>query len=288
MDIYSLPSLSVLSDFITTCQLENINIVRIDHPKARAAISLFGGHVISYQPANEQDTIWMSDKVILSGEKPLRGGIPVCWPWFGKAAEPAHGFARNKQWQINQHRENEQGVVLSLGLTDDEHSRAIWPYQFNLELRVEVTDSLKISLITTNLSNESFEFGGALHSYFAVADINQTEVNALGDHYTEFGSDYASTGIATFSQEVDRIYTKPEAVTCISDHANQRTIEVTHAGNSSVVVWNPWQALSTSMADMADDGYQTMVCVESALHERSIKLESQQSHSLSATIRVIR
>ena len=288
MDIYSHPSLSVLSDFVTTCEIEHLKIVRIQHPKARAAVSLFGGHLVSFQPTGEQETIWMSEKVILSGEKPLRGGIPVCWPWFGKIAEPSHGFARNLEWVINEHRENEEGVILSLMLKDDEHTRTIWPYQFELELRVEVSEVLKVSLITTNKSNESFSFGGALHSYFNIADISQTEVTALGDHYIEFKEDKASNGIATFDQEVDRIYTNSAKHNDILDKGNARTIKVEHLGNSSVVVWNPWQALSTSMADMADNGYQTMVCVESAIHEKSVTLAPNEQHTLAAVVRVVR
>lgn len=286
MDIYSRPALSALSDFVTTCQIENLKVVRIQHPKAKAAVSLFGGHVISFQPTGEQETIWMSEEVVLSGEKPLRGGIPVCWPWFGKTGEPSHGFARNAEWEINQHRENEDGVILSLMLKDDESTRAIWPYQFELELRVEVSDELKVSLITTNKSNESFDFGGALHTYFNVADINQTEVTALGDHYVEFGKDYESNGVATFSQEVDRIYTKATQHNDILDKGNARTIKVEHIGNSSVVVWNPWQDLSISMADMTDNGYQTMVCVESAIHEKSVTLAPNELHTLAAVVRV--
>ena len=121
MDIYSLPAISALSDHVTVCQIDGIKVVRVQHPKAKAAVSLFGGHLISFQPTGEKDLLWLSENANLSGNKPIRGGIPICWPWFGKAADPAHGFVRNQEWTLNQHRENEQGVILSLMLTENQN-----------------------------------------------------------------------------------------------------------------------------------------------------------------------
>lgn len=286
LNIHILPTLSALSDHVTLCQIDGIKIIRIDHPKGKAAISLFGGHVISYQPVNEKEIIWLSENVDLSGKKPIRGGIPICWPWFGKAAEPSHGFVRTREWSLNQHRENENGVIVSLRIQHSDETLAIWPYEFSLELQVELADSLKVSLITTNKSTKSFKFGGALHTYFDIGDIHQTQVTKLGEHYIEAKKSHVSNQTAIFSGEVDRIYTLAQKSNDILDTANQRTISLTHSGNNSVVVWNPWQEIATSMVDMANDGYLGMVCVESAIYDNQLELKPEQQHTLACEIRV--
>ena len=265
--------------------MDGIKVVRVQHPKAKAAISLFGGHVLSFVPANSADLLWLSENVDLSGNKPLRGGIPICWPWFGKAAEPAHGFVRNAQWTLSQHRENEAGVIVSLTLKDNDDTRRIWPYQFSVELQVEVSSSLRVNLICTNTSNEKFAMGGALHSYFNIANIKDTQVAGLGKEYYELKVKHTTNDVAVFEGEVDRIYTKALPTNVISDPANQRTIEVNHIGNNSVVVWNPWIDIATAMADMTNDGYETMVCVESALYDNQLILEAGQSHTLGVEIK---
>nr|MCG6291266.1 D-hexose-6-phosphate mutarotase [Vibrio vulnificus] len=122
MDLNSLPALTVLSDCVTIVEKDNVKIVRVIHEKATAGISLFGGHVVSYQPTGKADVIWMSDKAVFDGKTALRGGIPVCWPWFGRIAAPAHGFARTSEWELVEHRENDNGVIVELALFPTEES----------------------------------------------------------------------------------------------------------------------------------------------------------------------
>lgn len=284
MDVKQLPTLAVLSDCVTVCQLDGLSVVRVIHPKATAAVSLFGAHVLSFEPAGKKDTIWMSEKADFSGNKALRGGIPVCWPWFGKAAEPSHGFARNAIWTLNEHRENENGVILSLTLEDSAETRNIWPHAFHAEVQIEVGETLQVRLITTNTDDKAMQIGGALHTYLNIGDINQTKVTNLGNEFIAAGVRQPSPGVATFAEEVDRIYLHADDTVVVEDTANQRRLNVTNAGHNAVVVWNPWEALAASMADMADDGYQTMVCVESAVYDRSVTLQPGEKHTLSTTI----
>lgn len=284
MDVKQLPTLAVLSDYVTVCQLDGLKVVRVIHPKATAAVSLFGAHVLSFQPAGKKDTIWMSDKADFTGNKALRGGIPVCWPWFGKAAEPSHGFARNTEWALNEHRENDNGVILSLTLEDTTETRNIWPHAFRAEIQIEIGDTLQVRLITTNTDDKPMQIGGALHTYLNIGDIDHTKVSHLGNEFIAAGIRQPSAGFATFAEEVDRIYLNAERTVIVEDAANQRRLNVTNDGNNAVVVWNPWQALAASMADMADDGYQTMVCVESAVYDRSVTLQPGEKHTLSTVI----
>ncbi|USH01635.1 D-hexose-6-phosphate mutarotase [Grimontia kaedaensis] len=284
MDVKQLPTLAVLSDYVTVCELDGIKVVRVIHPKATAAVSLFGGHVLSFTPTGKKETIWMSEKADFTGNKAIRGGVPVCWPWFGKAAEPSHGFARTSEWKLNNHRENEQGVIISLTLSDNAETRAIWPHSFHAEILVEVGDTLKVSLISANTGERAMQIGGALHSYFNIGDIHQTSVSELGNEYIEAGERKPSSGSATFESEVDRIYTQAAKTVVIEDAANHRRIAVENSGNNGVVVWNPWQALAEGMADMENDGFLTMVCAESAVYDRSVTLQPSEKHTLSTEV----
>lgn len=284
MDVKQLPTLAVLSDSVTVCELDGIKVVRVIHPKATAAISLFGGHVLSFVPTGKKETIWMSEKADFTGNKAIRGGIPVCWPWFGKAAEPSHGFVRTTEWTLNDHRENDQGVIVSLTLTDSADTRAIWPHAFHAELLIEVGDTLKVSLVSTNTGESPIQIGGALHTYLNIGDIHQTTVSGLGNEYIEAGERKPSAGSVTFNSEVDRIYPQASETITVEDTANQRRIAIASQGNNSVVVWNPWQALSENMADMANDGFLTMVCAESAIYDRSVILQPGGQHTLSTEV----
>ena len=165
MDVYQLPAIAVLSDNVTVVQQDELKIIRVIHEKASAAIALHGGHVISYKPHGQQDLIWMSEQAIYDGKAALRGGIPVCWPWFGRIAAPAHGFARSSQWKLIEHRENETGVIVSLGLSTSEETLAVWPHQFEAVLNVEVGNELKVSLVMTNTDEADWRFSGALQLY---------------------------------------------------------------------------------------------------------------------------
>ena len=129
MDLTTLPALTVLSDNVTIVEIDQVKVVRVIHEKASAGIALHGGHVLSFKPQGQEDLIWMSKQAVFDGKAALRGGIPVCWPWFGRIAAPAHGFARNSEWTLLEHRENENGVIIELGLLPSESTLAVWPHR---------------------------------------------------------------------------------------------------------------------------------------------------------------
>ena len=289
MDLRNLSTISALSDAVTVCEFQGIKIVRIIHEQAEAGISLHGGHLIWYKPAGEDDVIWLSEKAEFDTSKAIRGGVPVCWPWFGKAGTPSHGFARTSQWSLKEHRENEKGVIVALTLEDSEETRAIWPHKFSNLLTFEIGQQLKVSLTSTNTDEHPWSYSGALHSYFNVSDIEQIAVTGMGTEYldnTQGGAACSGSEQLTFSQEVDRVYTQPQDTVTVNDSTLSRQILVSNEGHNAAVIWNPWQALSTSMADMADNSFETMVCVESTIHGEGVTLEPGKSHTLSTLIAV--
>ncbi|WP_318435495.1 D-hexose-6-phosphate mutarotase [Photobacterium leiognathi] len=287
MNLRQLSTVNALSDHVTVCEYQGINIIRVIHPLAEAGISLHGGHLIWFKPAGEKDIIWLSENAEFDTQKAIRGGIPVCWPWFGKAGTPSHGFARTSQWTLQEHRENENGVIVSLQLEDNEETRTLWPYKFNNVLTFEIGTELKVSLTSTNTDSQPWSYGGALHTYFDIADINNIEITGMGSTYldsTQQGKACEGGDVLTFTSETDRVYTQPEATITINDKNNERNILVTNEGHNAAVIWNPWQELSISMGDMADNSFETMVCVESTIHQPSIELAPGQSHTLATTV----
>ncbi|MDF5371937.1 D-hexose-6-phosphate mutarotase, partial [Vibrio parahaemolyticus] len=185
MDLKTLPALTVLSDNVTIVEVDQIKIIRVIHDKATAGISLHGGHVVSFTPEGQEDLIWMSEKAVFDGKAALRGGIPVCWPWFGRIAAPAHGFARTAEWELVEHRENHNGVIVELALFPTEEIHDIWPHMFDARLVIEVGDELKVTLKVMNIDDEAWTFSGALHTYLNVGDIKQAQTTGMGAEYID-------------------------------------------------------------------------------------------------------
>ncbi|WP_373938419.1 D-hexose-6-phosphate mutarotase [Vibrio kanaloae] len=291
MDLSTLPALTVLSDNVTIVEHQGVKLVRVIHDKANAAISLFGGHVVSFQPRGQEDLIWMSQQAKFDGKAALRGGIPVCWPWFGRIATPAHGFARSSEWQLIEHRESEAGVIVSLGLKPSEATLAVWPHQFDARLNVEIGDQLKVTLDVKNTDSQPWTFSGALHTYLNIGDIHSTTTTGMGAEYIDSlqGGKICQGGAElVLTDTIDRVYTQPEAQIYIADKKLDRTLTVENHGHNSAVLWNPWAEGAASMGDMQDDGYLTMLCVESTLHAPSLEagktLQPGENHQLITVI----
>jgi D-hexose-6-phosphate mutarotase len=244
----------------------------IQNAQASASICLLGAHVMHFQPAGEQPVLWMSQMSNFAVGQAIRGGIPICWPWFGPHPEdpskPAHGFARTSLWEVAGSRTTEDGATeLRLTLSDCETSRALWPHKFQLELTVTVGTELSLSLAIRNPGAEAFGCSSALHSYFAVSDITQVQVLGLEDcrYIDKVAADTPTLqqrGAITFSGETDRIYLDTTATCQIDDPGCGRRIVVAKSGSRSTVVWNPWTDKSIRMPDFGDLEYPGMVCVE--------------------------
>lgn len=282
--LFSLPIEQRITPCLTLHKKDDISIIVINHPKAKGAISLQGAQVLSWQPEGQKPIIWLSSETNFKKGVAIRGGIPICWPWFGKAGDPMHGFARNQNWQLIAHDENEECVWLTFSLEDNEQTQKLWPHSFNIIARIKMGETCEIEIEPQG----DYSFTIALHSYFNIGSVDKISVSGLGPDYLDkvAGREHTTTDKKLkFCGLVDRIYTKPEPFSLISDPANDRCIEIHHKNASDVVAWNPGAEAAKTMADMSDEGYKTMVCIETAYitHPRTVTNDKPQY--LSATIR---
>ena len=267
----------------------DLPVAEIQTPLASARVALQGAHLLAWQPAGAAPVIWLSQAAIFAPGQPVRGGVPVCWPWFGaREGMPMHGFVRTRLWQVRETSLDAGGqVVIRLGLQDNADTRALWDFAFDLELVFTVGATLGMSLISRNTGDQPFTLTDALHTYFCVADIERIAVQGLnGCDYLDKVQAFArarQSGPVEFTGETDRIYIATTADCVIEDRVAQRSIRVSKSGSSSTVVWNPWR--DKVFADMAAGEYQQMLCVETCnAGPDQITLAPGQSHTLSARI----
>ncbi len=249
-------------------------MIEVDSGKARALISIYAGQVLSFMPRGQAtDLLFLSEQAYFTPGKAIKGGVPVCWPWFGADPEgqgrPAHGFVRNRLWQVRStDRTTDGGVLVELGLTDDADTRAIWPQAFDLVLRVTVDATLRLELVTRNRGTAPVVIGQALHTYFRIGDVERVRVLGLdGTSYldkVDGGAAKLQSGPVTIAGEVDRIYTGVADELTIDDPALRRRIRISPGGSASAVVWNPWAEIASAMADLGDQDYRHLLCVETA------------------------
>ena len=246
--------------------------ILISNLSATAVISVYAAQVLSFHPAQEcEDLLFLSQKSYYEEGKAIRGGIPVCWPWFGPdpvdSEQPNHGFVRNGFWAVSGiEASTDFETKVNLRFLETSHSENGWQYAFTLELEISVGNSLSLELITRNTGNKAFSITQAFHTYFQVGDITQVKVSGLENtHYfdkLDAGAQKAQIGAVTISEEVDRIYTGVKNALIIDDAVFGRRIRIASTGCKTAVVWNPWQKTSAKMADLEHDDYQRFLCVE--------------------------
>lgn len=269
-------------------------VASVRNAVAGAGICLLGGHVLSYQPHDQQPVLWVSEKSRFQAGKPIRGGIPVCWPWFAGQKEdpalPSHGFVRALLWQVRQTEVLDDGATrIALGIADDAATRALWPHRFDLQIVVTVGERLRVDLAARNTDAAPWSFTGALHSYFSVGDIARVSVRGLeGCRYLDKVKEFAEerqNGPITIASEVDRVYTDTTAECVIEDAALGRRIRIAKEGSCTTVVWNPWAEKARRMEDFGDEEYRGMLCVETANAAKEvITLPPGAEHVTSAVI----
>lgn len=284
--LFSLPVVNQITPYLSQRVIGDLAVLVIVHPKVRAAVTLQGAHLLAWQPTGEKPVLWLSEKSAFTAGKAVRGGIPICWPWFGPAGEPAHGFARILPWTLTAHDENEESVMLTLVLESSEQTKKLWPHDFTLLARFRFSDRCEIELE----AHGDFEATAALHSYFAVENIAGVEVSGLGNTFIDKVNNgqpgTSDNGRQTYPDRVDRIHTQPDDCSVIVDKHGHRTLEVHHHYQTDVVTWNPGPALSCSMGDMANEGYKTMVCVETAQVSTPVKSVVEAPARLAATLKI--
>ncbi len=286
-----------IRDRVTFKQTEGgLIVVEVGNAQATARIALQGAQVLDWTPAGGQPVIWVSPGAIYTAGKSVRGGVPVCWPWFGphttEAGFPAHGFARTQCWEMVQVQQLSDGsTTLSLRLLQDANTRLLWPHDAELLLLVNVGRRLQIDLLTRNTGDEAFTVTQALHTYFAVSDVREVSVRGLEEvAYIDKVADGArdvQSGPVMFCAETDRIYLDQGGECVIDDPGLQRRICIRREGSRSTVVWNPWAEKSVAMADMGEGAYRGMLCVEATnAAEDAVCIEPGGEHRLQVSYRL--
>jgi len=258
----------------------------INNTHGHATLFLQGAHLTDWTPHGQKPVIWLSPKAVFAKGKAIRGGVPVCWPWFGahdsEPGFPAHGYARSSLWEVAETSAREDGATcLALRLPG---KQPVWPYDAPAELRLAVGKTLEIELATRNLGTEAVVLGQALHAYFLVDDARRIEIGGLdGCPYIDKldGQRKRQAGPVGISGEVDRIYLDSTGDCLIDDPGLGRRIRIAKRGSASTIVWNPWTEKARQLGDLGEDGYLGMVCVESAnAAEDVVGLAPGAEHSL--------
>lgn len=254
--------------------------------RSQARVSLFGAQVLEFKSAGE-NWLWLSPATPAPG-KAIRGGIPVCWPWFGahpdKSRLPAHGFARTRRWDIRRTYADDECTELTLGMKPSTETRALWPYDFDLELHIRLTRTLTLTLKTHNIDSEPMRITEALHSYFAVNEVNGCELKGLSgcdyrDKILDFAEGHESASILRAAPPIDRVF-RHKGDLVLTDATSRLLIN--KRNSASTIVWNPGEAKAARMDDIGSHGSHRFLCVEAGnALEDAITIEPGASHELS-------
>ncbi|CAI8618020.1 unnamed protein product [Vicia faba] len=254
---------------------------------ASARVSLHGAQVTSWRNEHGEELLFTSSKIVPKAPKAIRGGIPICFPQFGNCGSlERHGFARNRMWAIDENppplppNDSRGKSFVDLLLKSSEEDVRCWPHSFELRLRVSLTTSGDLSLISRvrNINGKPFSFSFAYHTYLLVSDISEIRIEGLEtldyldnlshkERFTEQGD------AITFESEVDRLYLSSPNIIAVLDHERKRTFIIRKEGLPDVAVWNPWEKKSKSMVDFGDDEYKQMLCVDGAVIEKPVNLK---------------
>ena len=267
-------------------------IVAINNDLGQAKIALQGAHIMHFQPVGEQPMIWMSEDAQFKPGKSLRGGIPICWPWFGAhtvdSSFPAHGFARVANWQpIASEALVDGRTSIYLELIHNDASRKMCGHGLSLQLQVIVGATLELVLKTTNNGEIPFTLSQAMHTYFQVGDVRKVHIEGLnGCAYLDKVEGFkrkSQDGSVYIKEETDRIYVGVKESIRLIDSSLKRAIVIQHQGGGSMVVWNPWVEVAEKMGDLGSDGYLRMLCVETAnAAEHQVVLAAGESHIMTS------
>jgi len=280
-----------------------LNCWRITSDTAELLVAQQGAQVLSYQRLGEPPLLWLSEQAIFKQGKSVRAGVPVCWPWFGNLKRnpaavqamyrgedaPAHGLVRGRDWQLLSIEGSGDSVRVEFTLPETQGDLPGWPHNVELKLSIVMGEQLTITLTSYNLDNVPVTISQALHSYFAVSDVREVQVEGVdGLGYIETLADWeqrVQQGNLGFAGETDRIYLQaPEQLSIVDPNWNRR-IRLNSSGSRSAVIWNPWIARAAELPDMADDGWQRMLCIETAnVWDDVVTLVPGATHSLSVSI----
>jgi glucose-6-phosphate 1-epimerase len=272
-------------------------MVRVTGPLATAEIYLHGAHVTSWKPAGAEEVMFLSSRSYWQDGRAIRGGIPICAPWFGEKVDnpkaPSHGFVRTIEWHLDSVTAEDDGTVaVTCSTESDEASRVWWPHEFRMIYRVVIGTSLRLELTMMNTGSGGFELAEALHTYLRVGDSRTVRARGLdGVTYQDKVDGYREkiqAGDLTFDGATDRVYLNTRGAVEVVDPNLRRAIRTEKLNSTTTVVWNPGQAGAEALADLGDDEWKSMVCVEASnVRSATIALGAGHAHTMTAILSIV-
>jgi glucose-6-phosphate 1-epimerase len=269
--------------------------VRVTSAKATGEIYLLGANVTSWKPADREEVLFVSSESRWEDGRAIRGGVPICFPWFGDKAgdpkAPVHGFVRTKAWQLESIARAGDAVTVSMFTESNEDTKRWWPAEFRLVYRATFDSELSLELEVTNIGETSLRFEEALHAYHRVGDIEKARVRGLDTvryfDKTDSNREKTQQGEIAIVSETDRVYLNTSDSIELDDPILGRRTRVTKENSRTTVVWNPWLGKAHSLSDLADDEWMRMICIETSnVSNYSLALAPGQQHKMKALVRV--
>jgi glucose-6-phosphate 1-epimerase len=270
--------------------------VRLTAPQSIGEMHLHGAQVTSWRPAGAEEAIFLSRQARWEEGKAIRGGIPICFPWFRAKADddhaPAHGFVRTKIWTLESIEQTADGITVSMCTQSEPDTRRWWPADFRLLHRVTFGSELKLELTISNTGAKPFRFEQALHTYYRVGDVRKVRIRGLdGVAYldnTDSNKKKKQKGDVVISSPTDNAYMDTQNPLQLLDPVLNRSIQITKQNSNTTVIWNPWADGARALSDLGDDEWQHMVCVEgSNILENAVELAPSADHKITVTMTVI-
>ncbi len=268
--------------------------IRITSVAASAEIYLHGAHLTSWIPASGEEVIFLSSKAQYQDGKAIRGGVPVCFPWFNAKTDdpkaPSHGLVRTTTWELESIIHEGNAIAVTLSSASDEATRKWWPHEFRAMQRITISSHLQMELIVTNTGAAPFTFQEALHTYYRVGNVREVRLASLdGVTYqdnTQGNIEKLQHGDNLCTRRIDNAYLNTEAELVLTDPSLNRRIHIGKQNSHNTVVWNPWEELAAGMADLGDE-WPHFLCVEAAnIRANAITLQPGEQHTMTAIIQV--
>jgi glucose-6-phosphate 1-epimerase len=267
----------------------------VEGRSAEGHVYLHGAHVTHYRPAGQRPLLFLSERSRFAPDKAIRGGVPVIFPWFGARAghseAPDHGFARTREWTVESVASaNDGSVAVTLALEAADDTRSTWPHEFKIRHRVVFGQRLEMTLEVENRSSHLLDFEEALHTYLLVGDVGQVSITGLGgDVYIDKTDGMMrktlEANLLRLNGATDRVFLNTRATCTVTDPVLARRIIVEKTGSTTTVVWNPWHEKASTMADLGNEQWRSMLCVEAAnAADNAIHLAGGERHAMRVVI----
>jgi glucose-6-phosphate 1-epimerase len=269
--------------------------VRVTASSASADIYLHGAQVTSWKPTHVEEVLFLSEHSNWQDGHAIRGGIPICFPWFRAKVDdqhaPAHGFVRTKEWQLASAKPDGDSVSVTLSTENDESTHRWWPHAFRLEHTVSIGRSLRLQLTVTNTGQNPFSFEEALHTYFQVSQVETVKIRGLDQtiYLDNVDGNRAKTqsGDLSFTGTTDNAYIDVRSAADLIDQTRRQMTKTEKVNSATTVVWNPWQEGASSLKDLGNDEWQRFACLEASnILGAAISIAPGQKHTMQAAISV--